>query len=231
MAVELTVDFSEPLPIFALGSVAMLPHAAVPLHIFEPRYRQMVRDCLAAAGDRGLLHARAIALSSCHGSPLRLRDVACVGKLVQVQPLADGRFNVVLHGVTRARMTEVEPPDDERLYHRAMFEPMRPEDSGVARGVRRELHGVLADPTLRRFHMVDQVLGIVANAEIPAQAAIDVAGDALVHGDEDRYALLAAEDSRSQGTIIWEHVQRMRGLARAADRQSHGRWPRGASWN
>ena len=62
-------------------------------------------------------------------------------------------------------------------------------------------------------------------------AAIDVAGDALVHGDEDRYALLAAGNSRSQGTIIWEHVQRMRGLARAADRQSHGRWPRGASWN
>jgi hypothetical protein len=79
--------------------------------------------------------------------------------------------------------------------------------------------------------MVDQVLGIVGNSEIPAQAAIDVAGDALVHGDEDRYALLAAGDSRSQGSIIWEHVQRMRGLARAADRQSQGRWPRGASWN
>jgi hypothetical protein len=93
------------------------------------------------------------------------------------------------------------------------------------------LHGALADASLRRFHMVEQVLGIVGNSEIPAQAAIDVAGDALVHGDEDRYALLAAGDSRSQGSIIWEHVQRMRGLARAADRQSQGRWPRGASWN
>lgn len=154
-----------------------------------------------------------------------------MGKLVQVQSLADGRYNVVLHGVTRARMIQPEAPDGDRLYHQAMFEPMRPEDPGVARSVRRELHGALADPALRNFHIVDQVLGVVRNAEIPAQAAIDVAGDALVHGDAARYALLAAGDSRSQGMIIWEQVQHMRGLACAAVRQSHGRWPRGASWN
>jgi hypothetical protein len=128
-------------------------------------------------------------------------------------------------------MIEAEAPEGDRLYLQGMFEPMRPEDPGVARGVRRELQGALADASMRRFHMVDQVLGIVADAEIPAQAAIDVAGNVLVHGDEDRYALLAAGDSRSQGMIIWQHVQHMRGLARATDRQSHGRWPRGASWN
>lgn len=231
MAVELSVDFNEPLPIFALGSVAMLPHAAVPLHIFEPRYRQMVRDCVAAADDRGLLHARGIALATCHGSPLRLRDVACVGKIVQLQPLADGRFNLVLHGVTRARLVDAQAPEGDRLYHQGTFEPIAPDAPGVARSVRRELQGVLADPVLRRFHIVEQVQGIVANAGVPAQAAIDVAGDALVHGDDDRYALLAAAGCRAQGSIIWEHLQRLRGLARATDRQSHGRWPRGASWN
>jgi hypothetical protein len=97
--------------------------------------------------------------------------------------------------------------------------------------VRRELQAVLADPLLGKFQMVEQARGIVGDRGIPAQAAIDVAGDALVHGDDDRYALLAAEDARSQGSIIWDHLNRLRGLACATDRQSHDRWPRGASWN
>jgi Lon protease-like protein len=87
-------------PIFPLPDLVFFPHALLPLHIFEPRYRRMVSESLA--GDRVI----AMALlkpgweGSYEGSP-EVHPVACAGIVEDEARLPDGRFNIRLRGVTR----------------------------------------------------------------------------------------------------------------------------------
>ncbi|HSB85954.1 MAG TPA: LON peptidase substrate-binding domain-containing protein [Ilumatobacteraceae bacterium] len=91
------------MPMFPLGTV-LLPGAVLPLHVFEPRYQQMVRDCVDSAEqefgvvliDRG---------SEVGGGDSRL-GVGVVAKLLQVSPLGDGRFAVLAVGARRIRVNE-----------------------------------------------------------------------------------------------------------------------------
>ncbi|MCA9509217.1 MAG: LON peptidase substrate-binding domain-containing protein [Myxococcales bacterium] len=107
----------RPLALFPLENVVLFPRVRVPLHIFEPRYRQMVRD---ATGDEGV---RAIGMAvvlpshtaGMSGSP-PLFDVGCEGVIEQLEALPSGRFNLVLAGTTRFRIVDEEPSDGERLY-------------------------------------------------------------------------------------------------------------------
>src|SRR3954452_17754467 len=112
------------LPIFPLPGAVLLPHALVPLHIFEPRYRKMTRDC-----DGGL---RALALANIPDAraagerPPRVLPVIGVGVLARVDPLPDGRFNIVLRGVLRARIEEDLPTREPyRLVRAQVLAPRR----------------------------------------------------------------------------------------------------------
>ncbi|WP_442678563.1 LON peptidase substrate-binding domain-containing protein [Sphingomonas sp. ASY06-1R] len=88
------------LSIFPLGGALLLPGAFLPLHIFEPRYRALVSDALAR--DRRI--AMIQPLPGSEGDHPALFDIGCVGKIGQVEALPDGRFNVVLEGVSRFRL-------------------------------------------------------------------------------------------------------------------------------
>jgi hypothetical protein len=96
---------AEPLriPVFPLSGAILLPRTQLPLHIFEPRYRAMVRDALA--GDRliGMVQPRDL------GEPPALYGTGCLGRIESAEELEDGRFNIVLEGVGRFRVVrEVE---------------------------------------------------------------------------------------------------------------------------
>jgi Lon protease-like protein len=90
------------LPIFPLAGAILFPRSQLPLHIFEPRYREMVRDAIEGPARIGMIQ------------PLRLDDedrpplhrVGCVGDIVGVEELEDGRFNIVLHGSSRFRLID-----------------------------------------------------------------------------------------------------------------------------
>jgi Lon protease-like protein len=86
-------------PIFPLPGAILFPRSQLPLHIFEPRYREMVRDAIDGGGRIGMIQ------------PLRLDDdnqaplyaMGCIGEIVGIEELDDGRFNIVLLGVNRFR--------------------------------------------------------------------------------------------------------------------------------
>ena len=86
------------LAIFPLGRALLLPRAYLPLHIFEPRYRAMVQDALIRDRRIGMIQPRDTA------NPPALYDVGCIGKIIDVEALVDGRFNIVLEGVSRFRV-------------------------------------------------------------------------------------------------------------------------------
>ncbi|WP_174275316.1 LON peptidase substrate-binding domain-containing protein [Sphingomonas bacterium] len=90
------------LSIFPLPGALLLPRAYLPLHIFEPRYRALVSDSLARDRRIAMIQPR----PGGEGSPKGpgLFEVGCVGKIAQVEALEDGRFNLILEGLTRFRM-------------------------------------------------------------------------------------------------------------------------------
>src|SRR3954453_833605 len=81
-------------PIFPLPGAILFPRSQLPLHIFEPRYRDMVRDAIDGAGQIAMIQPHRI--DDDNRAPLY--GVGCVGELVGVEELEDGRFNIVLLG-------------------------------------------------------------------------------------------------------------------------------------
>lgn len=112
-------------PLFPLPDVVLFPRTLLPVHIFEPRYRLMTAEALR--GDREIC----LALlkpgweTDYYGSP-EVYPVACVGKIVQHEELADGRFNLVLHGETKVL---IEGFERETPYRVARLRPVN-DDAG-----------------------------------------------------------------------------------------------------
>jgi Lon protease-like protein len=96
-------------PIFPLPGAILFPRSQLPLHIFEPRYREMVHDAAEGAGQIAMIQPHR--LDDDNRAPLY--PVGCVGELVGMEELEDGRFNIVLLGSNRFRLireTEVDAP-------------------------------------------------------------------------------------------------------------------------
>jgi len=102
-------------PVFPLAGALLFPRSQLPLHIFEPRYRAMVRDALASDRLIAMIQPRAPATDSQAVAADRpdLFEVGCIGRIAACDELADGRFNIVLEGLSRfriAREAEVTTP-------------------------------------------------------------------------------------------------------------------------
>jgi uncharacterized protein len=87
-------------PIFPLPGAILFPRSQLPLHIFEPRYREMVRDAVDGPGRIAMIQPHR--LDDDNQAPLY--GVGCVGDVVGLEELADGRFNIVLLGSNRFRL-------------------------------------------------------------------------------------------------------------------------------
>ncbi|HZN63066.1 MAG TPA: LON peptidase substrate-binding domain-containing protein [Planctomycetota bacterium] len=123
---SLPPGYTGPVPIFPLPTLVLFPHTVVPLHIFEPRYRAMVGDALQ--GDR--LIAMALLKpgweKDYEGAP-PVHDVVGVGRILHDERTEDGRFNILLEGIARARIEELIPPDPYRRARvRVLSEPVAP---------------------------------------------------------------------------------------------------------
>ena len=85
-------------PLFPLAGAILFPRSQLPLHIFEPRYREMVRDAIDGAGQIAMVQPQSA------NEPPDLYSVGCIGEIVGVEELDEGRFNIVLHGSNRFRL-------------------------------------------------------------------------------------------------------------------------------
>jgi hypothetical protein len=177
------------LPIFPLPGAVLLPHALVPLHIFEPRYRKMTKDC--EAGLRVLALANIPDDQAAAERPPRVARVIGVGVLARVEPLPDGRFNIVLRGVRRA-VIEQELPAGEpyRLVRAAPLDPAAPA-GGAARKTADLKALVLAFSAALRNEETRTLAQLAARAADPGDLADIVAG-ALLSTPRDRQAVLEA---------------------------------------
>ena len=106
---------TERLPIFPLSNVVLFPRVKTPLHLFEPRYRQLARDVLQGERRIGMVVVRPEHIDEMPGDP-PIYPVGCAGVITESQRLPDGRYNLVLLGEHRVRIVGEEPRSESRLY-------------------------------------------------------------------------------------------------------------------
>jgi len=134
------------LPIFPLPSVVLFPNVFLPLHIFEPRYRQMVADALA--GDRiiGMVTLREGHEEDYEGSP-PIYATGCSGLITHVEKLDDGRYNIILRGLEKFSVHSEELPAPGKQYRSAVISPIdeavRPTERDDLRRERKKLQNLL----------------------------------------------------------------------------------------
>jgi Lon protease-like protein len=135
------------LPIFPLPNVVLFPNVFLPLHIFEPRYRQMVSDALTGERMIGMVLLQPGYEADYDGAP-PVYEVGCAGLITHVERLADGRFNIVLRGLERFRIASEDPPSSKVLYRRALVTPLSevnpPDRNALLRDARQKLEALLA---------------------------------------------------------------------------------------
>jgi Lon protease-like protein len=118
-------------PLFPLPGAILFPRSQLPLHIFEPRYREMVRDAIDGAGRIAMIQPHR--LDDDNQAPLY--PVGCVGEIVGLEELEDGRFNIVLLGTNRFRL--LKEAEVDALYRCAdidiqAFDDSEPEPLSLA---------------------------------------------------------------------------------------------------
>lgn len=112
-------DFQGVTRLFPLSGVVLFPHAVLPLHIFEPRYRQMMTDALLSDRMITIVQPALPPINTASGPALE--PIGCLGHIVQYERLDDGRYNLLLAGLKRVRLTnELRTPG--KLYREAQVD-------------------------------------------------------------------------------------------------------------
>jgi uncharacterized protein len=207
----------DAVPLFPLPNVVLFPRAVLPLHVFEQRYKQMTGDALAGNRQIAMALLRPGWEKSYYGRAA-VEPVVCVGTIVSAEQLADGKYNFLLQGHTRARIVR------ERAggpYRTARLRPMEEVpvleidlDTERQRMVRLFSDGALSQSSLGR-HFRQMLATARSTPEVCDLVAFNVLDDVAV-----KQSILAELDVRRRVHATIEAlaaVQRMLGPALRPD--------------
>ncbi|MBX2851589.1 MAG: LON peptidase substrate-binding domain-containing protein [Phycisphaeraceae bacterium] len=209
MSHTLTVDYSRAIRLFPLAQCILLPHATIPLHIFEPRYRAMTRDALDSDG--------LIAMATFDGHDYQhdyegtppIRTAVCVGYIVHHDQLSDGRYNILLQGLARATVQ-----DEHGLsaggYRSAILQPTEHDVMELdLEGHRQTLDKLLGDPHLQQLTCIRNIRSWLS-PDLSTPVVIDLAWQAVARDSEQRYASLAQPCVFERFACLRQHLGRTR---------------------
>ena len=119
------------LSVFPLPGALLFPGMHLPLHIFEPRYRAMVSDAMARDRRIGMIQPRRMAARDPDKPPLF--DLGCVGRIAEVEAMEDGRYNLILEGMSLFRVVrELEVTTKFRQVEAELLPPREDEQLALA---------------------------------------------------------------------------------------------------
>lgn len=212
------------LPIFPLPNVVFFPHTLLPLHIFEPRYREMLSDCLVGERQLAVVLLKPGWEADYYGRPA-VHAVAGAGEIIQSEMLSDGCSNIVLQGLGRIVIDEEVRSDKPYRIARAWWlEDVYPSggEGGLAHDTERlrqmcgQLLSVLPQP-------VPGLVELLTDRDRPG-AFVDRVSSLVVNEMEARQRLLEVNDVERRMTEVIDHVE---GLLRRMERGTPGaraRW-------
>jgi len=184
--------------LFPLPRVVLLPGALLPLHIFEPRYRALVADALA--DDRRIGVATLLPDAAPQpGLPPAIHPIIGVGQIIQHQPFADGRSNIVLqHVATIAGGAPCDISTPYRVWRGRPYAEREPAGSGVDR-----LRVLVLQLGAAHPHARDDVLRL---ARLPDLSLVDALARKLLDEVDDRLAFLGYERVADQVDLLVDRL-------------------------
>lgn len=188
------------LKVFPLPSAVLFPHTVIPLHIFEPRYRALVKDALA--GDRIMALAQLEpGWEGNYGGRPPLQPMMCAGLIIWDEQVEEGRYNILLQGVCRVRMSGELAGD--KLYREVSAQALPdlpyqgPEEEQLRQAVF-ELAGRVPPS------FAENLLPVAARALGGTLA--DVVASAIIPEAERRQELLAELDVKRRLEAVMEDI-------------------------
>jgi Lon protease-like protein len=136
------VSIPKVIPLFPLPNLVFFPRTYVPLHIFEPRYREMVQAAAASHRMIGMVLLKEGWEADYEGAPA-IFAMGCVGRMMNMQRLSDGRLNILLQGLRRFEIQHevgAESYRQGRIVLKDLFQP----DAALPAEIRREIVKVVA---------------------------------------------------------------------------------------
>jgi uncharacterized protein len=186
-AIELPERALTALPIFPLPNCVLLPGGLLPLHVFEPRYRALTRDCLAGEQVMGVARLRPGYQADYEGRPAVFGQLG-VGRVIASEELPDGRYLLLLRGIARVDVVEELPA--RRPYREIRARVLA--DADVDRRKLVSSHDKLVGLCDRLAHLLEQggsqLRDLVRVG--PPGAAADAVAAALAQDPDERQRLL-----------------------------------------
>lgn len=216
------LNIPEIVPVFPLPEVVLFPRTILPLHIFEPRYRQMMADVLLS--DRVIAVALLRPGYEPHYYTRRapIHATIGVGQVVESEKVPDGNYNLLLRGAARAIIVE---EIEERPYRLAQIEPVYTFCSGSAEQAERLCRDLFAavrdnpgiDTSLREHWLK------LADVELDLDELTDLLAAGMPVESELRQLLLEEPDAVERARMLLDQVRTVAAIAqaqrRAADRE------------
>ena len=200
-------EFSGVARLFPLPNLVVFPHAIQPLHIFEPRYRAMLADALAGDHLIAMALLKRVDEQTYAGVP-QIEPMTCLGKVISSAKLPDGRSNIVLCGVHRARV--VEELENGREFRQAQVElvsDVYPQDDQLD-VLQAELIRAIEDWLPDVLHRDEQFRSIL-RGELTLGAMSDILANCLPLEVILKQSLLAEADVARRGLLLLERIQEL----------------------
>ncbi|MCA9075066.1 MAG: LON peptidase substrate-binding domain-containing protein [Planctomycetaceae bacterium] len=200
-------QFTGYAPMFPLPNGVLFPHLVLPLHIFEDRYREMTADTLA--GDRMLALAM---LRPGHESEYSAKSApiyptVCLGQIVVDEELDDGRYNIIVRGICRARVIDELDTDD--AYRVAHLEPLKDVYPAESTDCWADCRAKLIDAFRRRFPQLDSNVDLqrAVRDELSLGVLCDLLSSSLVLSPADSAEALMETDVRRRCRWLLNRLQ------------------------
>ncbi len=196
MGAETTV-----IPIFPLSDVVLFPRVRRPLHLFEPRYRQMAEDVLAGDQRLGMVTVRPEHVDAMLGDP-PVYPIGCAGTVVWAQRRADGRYDIILEGSHRFRIENERESPESRPYRVAEVAPLEdpcdPEDEEAVATLRTRLVELVGD--LARLSVANprEVVSPAFLHDVDDATFVNSLSNALPFSTPEKQGLLEADGIRKR---------------------------------
>lgn len=192
------LELNSDIPLFPLN-VVLFPGMMLPLHIFEERYKSMIKECIAAGQTFGVVLAKSKQAQAPNVATLfrdDLYEVGTTARITAVENLQDGRMNLITVGQERFLIKDIYPSPSDYLRGRVDPYPLQTENSSEVSILLQKLR-----PMVRQYinHLADASGEDLSNATLPndATALAFLAGTALQGPLADKQKLLSARSLRS----------------------------------
>ena len=195
-------NFSGIVPVFPLSTVVFFPNTLLPLHIFEPRYRDMLNDSLNSEKIIAMALLKPGWDENYYGSP-EVFDVAGMGRIVSSETFDDGRSNIVLYGLKRIKIVEF---TEDKPYRKARIELLENKSGDDEINYKENLKNVVSDwnDMLGAKHKEHQ---LNINMDLPLENLTDVMASVIFTNIFDRQSYLEETNVQKRAAMLIESMK------------------------